>query len=87
MEVWCQSAGDFCCMHRLTTLLDQGRSIMKKKKKKGAQTEQLRDRRGNVLYLSGFGLLATTDFCQGFPFSLIFCCRQGSAIDQIFPVT
>lgn len=46
MEVRCQSSGDFCCMHRLTTLLHQGRSITKKQKKKGRKTEQLHDQKG-----------------------------------------
>lgn len=30
--------------------------------KKGAQTEQLQDQRGNILLLNGFEVLATTDF-------------------------
>lgn len=30
--------------------------------KKGAQTEQLQDRRGNVLLLNGFEVLAATNF-------------------------
>jgi len=37
---------------------------MKKKKKGGAQSEQLHDRRGNVLFLSGCGLLANANLRQ-----------------------
>ena len=70
MEVQGPCSGDFFCMHRMTALLDQGRSILKKKRREH-KLNSCKAKEGTYYSSMALRYWQPQIYCKVFTFSLI----------------